>query len=129
MEKERIYHPSTDTYSDWSYTRLSGGARRTRALWEPGQLGLYADGTTLYLKGFADDGTLTANTGYIYAEGIRHSSQLIPKFSPADGKGYAIFDGVAAQFAKLIADGNIKRWEPYKVVRPWPRISCSLIRS
>ncbi|ADY13701.1 hypothetical protein [Sphaerochaeta globosa] len=79
----------------------------------PGQLGLYADGTTLYLKGFADDGTLTANTGYIYAEGIRHTVPAYSEVLTADGKGYAIFDGVAAQFAKLIADGTSKRWEPY----------------
>jgi hypothetical protein len=111
--RERIYHPSTDTYSDWSYTRLSGVQGEQGPMGNPGQLGLYAEGTTLYLKGFADDGTLTAENGNIYGDGQR---LVVPAYSQtltADGQGYVIFDGSTVQFAKLIADGASKRWIPY----------------
>ncbi|MDT3359121.1 MAG: hypothetical protein LIR47_07225 [Spirochaetota bacterium] len=79
----------------------------------PGQLGMYAVGTVLYVKGFSDDGTLTAPTGIIYVEGQRY---VVPAYSQtltADGKGYVIFTGTSVQFAKLKADGSSKRWEPY----------------
>lgn len=111
--RERIYHPSTDTYTDWSYTRLSGVQGEQGPMGNPGQLGLYADGTTLYLKGFADDGTLTAENGNIYGDGQR---LVVPAYSQnltADGQGYVVFDGEVVQFAKLVADGASKRWIPY----------------
>ncbi len=79
----------------------------------PGQLGLYANGTTLYLKGFADDGTLTASTGNIYGDAQR---LVVPAYSQAltaDGQGYVTFNGSTVQFAKLVADGTSKRWIPY----------------
>jgi hypothetical protein len=78
----------------------------------PGQLGLYANGTTLYLKGFADDGTLTASTGIYTA---MHRGFVVPAYSQAltaDGQGYVTFNGSTVQFAKLVADGTSKRWIP-----------------
>ncbi|PKL28141.1 MAG: hypothetical protein CVV46_08235 [Spirochaetae bacterium HGW-Spirochaetae-2] len=83
----------------------------------PGQLGLYAVGTTLYLKGYAEDGTLTQNYGYAY---IGQARITVPEYSQiltGDGQGYVLFNNSwtnKIEIAKLIADGTSSRWVKYE---------------
>ncbi|MGE0074122.1 MAG: collagen-like protein [Sphaerochaetaceae bacterium] len=79
----------------------------------PGFLGLYSSGDTLYLKGYAEDGTLTATHGYIHIAGIRYT---IPQYSQSltgEGQGYVVFDGTSVQFARMNPQPDTIEWLPY----------------
>lgn len=81
----------------------------------PGRLGMYAVGTTLHLKGFADDGTLTADHGYLYVGDSRIAVPQFSKVLTGEGQGYIAFRASSNGFevAKIIADGSSSRWEDY----------------
>jgi hypothetical protein len=76
----------------------------------PGQLGIYADGDTLIVKGFAEDGTLTASQGYIY---VGDSRITVPAYSQqltGEGQGYVVWDGTSVQFTKMQLQSSSIKW-------------------
>jgi hypothetical protein len=79
----------------------------------PGQLGIYAEGSTLIVKGFAEDGTLTASQGYIY---VGDSRITVPAYSQqltGEGQGYVVWDGTSVQFAKMQLQSSSIKWLLY----------------
>ena len=79
----------------------------------PGQLGIYADGDTLIVKGFAEDGTLTANHGYIYVGDSRITVTAYSQQLTGEGQGYVVWDGTSVQFAKMQPQQGYVEWLPY----------------
>ena len=114
--RERIYHPSTDTYSDWSYTRLSGVQGEQGPAGTPGFLGLYADGETLHLKGYGADGVLDQSVGYIYVGGERIAVPATSLALTGEGTGYILFNNTWTNkvvFAKIEPQGANVLWRDY----------------
>lgn len=83
---------------------------------DPGRLGLYAVGTTLHLRGFADDGTLTSSLGYIYFDSTRHTVPAYSQQLTQEGQGYVVFDttGGGVVFARLSPQSGRVDWLDYE---------------
>ena len=85
----------------------------------PGHLGLYANGTSVHLKGFAPDGTLTQSYGYIH---VGQTRLTVPAYSQAltgEGQGYVLFDPnwvTQVQFAKMVPQPSAVQWGEYNNV-------------
>lgn len=126
-----VWKRSRAVHADGTYGPWSNAVRITGAIGEPGvpgeagpagpagpagnpgQLGIYADGTTLHVKGYAEDGTLTASQGYIY---IGTTRTTVPAYSEAltnYGIGYIAFDGSAVSFVKMLPDTESITWVDY----------------
>jgi len=79
----------------------------------PGYLGMYAEGDVLYLKGFAEDGTLTEDHGYLY---IGKSRISVPEASwtiTGENQGFVVFDDGVVLIAKMIPQSNYIQWCDY----------------
>lgn len=77
-----------------------------------GELGFYAVNQTLYVKGFAEDGSLTLDHGYLYIEETRYTVPQFQQDLSAEGKGYVVFNGESLEIVKLRSD-TTSRWTKY----------------
>ena len=77
-----------------------------------GELGFYAVDETLYVKGFAEDGSLTLDHGYLYIEGTRFTVSQFQQNLTAEGKGYVVYNGESLDVVKLRSD-TTSRWTKY----------------
>ncbi len=84
----------------------------------PGQLGIHADGTTLHVKGYAEDGTLSASQGYIHVGIARITVPAYAETLRNAGQGYVVWTGSSVRFARMAPNGSALEWKDYESSAP-----------
>jgi hypothetical protein len=82
----------------------------------PGQLGIHAEGTTLYVKGYAEDGTLSASQGYIHVGLDRITVPAYSETLADGGQGYVVWTGSSVKYAKMVPNGSTLEWKDYETL-------------